>query len=551
MQQGLQRAKRIFAPMCALFVCSTFKLADYETIVTDGMLSSTPVWSWFVPNYSGTFTLVGNLNKTGWGEVVLTPNGNPFIMLDPRTGDVILASGYCPRNTVTWEFARVQGRDVPDHEGMQGILAIGIYSPPEYVNSCQGKSFQPPTALPLHLHEPVASWPPRPTSSLSDPNSLHAGTPDVSFNVDACPGSSVPIVVGSFPVKFSPYVDFTKLRMTITSRHFLPVFPVVCNPDFQCNITIVFSRPIDQFLIGKHIMTAIYECDGLSTAKQLLMVYFNCHTWTPKTVPPPTVASDPPLLVPELPPCSAASIPIDVNEDTPVGTVVTSLPSIPSPGFRFQIIDASATGYFNISDQGAISVARPLSEPTVDSVYLRAAGQVDDQSVCGTDVFIGIKNVNLRKPEFDQVSYSFNVDCNQPSNPVGTVSASDSDRGRNNIRRFFLKPEDTAIATVDPASGILRLRSKVRESTTLLVFVDNPGTNLTSSAIVHINCTGDNSLLQLGGLSGRGAQRPTTTTQNSSPGSATPSSKVDSRAYPAFFFNPPVSHPFTVLIKRS
>ncbi|XP_055332824.1 mucin-2-like [Paramacrobiotus metropolitanus] len=527
-----------------------------KALGSDGIPSSpatTMNWSFFVPNYSGTSTLVGNLNIPGMNQFTFTPRGNPFIVVDPRTADVTLASGYCPPSSPTQEVVIIQGRDMAGN-GMQGNLSIVIFSSPSYVQSCQSNPVQPPTTPTSAPPQPVTSLPLMPTPSPPGAVSVtFAG--DTSFTVNQCqPMSSAPAVAGSFRAKFSPNVDFSKLRITISNSLFQPALPVVCDQNFQCNITLVFSRPMDSSLQGSYLITANFEGGGLPTTSQRLQVSVQCGSLqsdqTP-SVPPRTVASDPSLIVPELPPCGVASVPIDVNEDTPVGTVVASLPSTPSPGFRFQIVDASATGYFDISDQGFVAVASPLSEPTVDSVYLRVAGQINNQSVCGTDVLIGIKNVNLRKPEFDQVSYSFAADCNIPSIPIGTVTASDSDSGRNNIRRFFVNPEDTAIATIDPASGTLRLRSRLRESTSLLVFVENPGTNLRSSALVQISCTGDNSIVQLGGFGGRSAPRPTTTTQRSIPRNVMASLRVDPRAHTAVSSNQPASYPFTVSIRRS
>ncbi|XP_055342591.1 uncharacterized protein LOC129591092 isoform X2 [Paramacrobiotus metropolitanus] len=435
----IHRVKRIFAPLCVLFACSTLDNQDIEKLVSDGLLSSPPVWSFFVPYYSGTSTVFGKFNASGWSQATLAPGGNPFVVLDPRTADLTLTSGYCPPRSTTREFVSIQGRDVAGSV-VEGILAIAIYSPWQYVQSCQIKPVQAPTTPAPDLLYPNVSL------ALKRAPSLVA-IPDASFTVDGCQaGSSAPTVVGSFLAKFSPNVDFSKLRMTISSRIFQPVLPVVCDPDFQCNVTIVLSRPIDQSMLGVYIIPVNYGGGGLLTTSQQLVISVLCNALNferTTSMPPSTGTSDPPLIVPELPPCSVETVSIIINEDTPVGTVVTNLPSIPSPGFRFQINDASATGYFNISDQGTITLARPLSAPTDHTVHLRVAGQVTNQSVCGTDVFIGILNVNLRKPGLDQGSYSFTVDCNNSSNPVGTVSTSDSDRGRNNIRRFFLNTTRT------------------------------------------------------------------------------------------------------------
>ncbi|XP_055342610.1 protocadherin beta-6-like isoform X2 [Paramacrobiotus metropolitanus] len=527
----------LFALMCVLLACPASNSTD-----SDGISSSpspTMIWSFFVLNYSGTSTLVGSLHSPGWHHFTLAPGGNPFIVLDPQTADVTLTSGYCPPSSPTRELVGAQGRDVAGNV-KQGNVSLVIFSSPAYFPLCQSNPVQPPTT-------PTPS-PSQPATSLPDSDAV-AG--DASFSVNQChTGSGVPAVVGSFRAKFSPNVDLSKLRMTISNSLFQPALPVVCDPDLLCNITLVSTRPLDTSMQGLYVMTVNYEGGGLSTTSQQLVVSVQCDSLQfSQTLPPPTVASKPTMAVPELPPCSRASVSLGVNEDTPVGTVVTSLPSIPSPGFRFQILDASAAGYFNISHQGSVAVARPLSEPTIGSVYLRVAGLVKNRSVCATDILITIRRVSSRMPEFNQVSYSFAADCNNPSIPIGTVTALDSDRGATANRRFFLNPEDTAtsIAIVDPVSGTLWLRSILHQSTTLLVFVENPGTNLTSSAFVHISCTDDNSIVRIGGLRGKGASHPTPTTQRPK----MPSPKVVPQAQVAVSSIQSASYPLTVAIRQS
>ncbi|OQV24536.1 hypothetical protein BV898_01596 [Hypsibius exemplaris] len=436
---------------------------------------------------------------------------------------------------------------------VQGSLSVVVFVAPSYLRICNSQPI--PTTMPSTVKQLTI---PPPTTASTAVNGGQNGVAvtfigDSSFTTTKCDGQSAGAptqVAATIRARFTPNIDFSKLRITVSNSLFKPALPVVCDETFICDISIVFAQPLDSSFAGNYAPYIQLEGGGLSKIVQNLQVHVNCNDLMADAVPLPPRRGvvDPSKIVPELPPCGVANVSVDVSEDMPVGTVVTSLPlNNGNPGFRYQILDSSAVGFFDLIEPASVAVSSPLFQPTVDSVYLRVVGMLGNATVCATDVFIGVKNVNRNRPVFDQSSYNFAIDCLLPMSIVGTVSASDIDAGRNNIRRFFVAPEDTPLVLVDPASGGIHLRQTLTDSTSFTIFVEDPGTNMRSSAVVQISCTGNNQVSGMlgAGSSGLGRSFQTTTTK------APVVLKSDPRKHPVVTSNKPSSFPFAVVFSGS
>ena len=144
------------------------------------------------------------------------------------------------------------------------------------------------------------------------------------------------------------------------------------------------------------------------------------------------------------------------DEDTPTG------PYADDGIVMYSITAGNSDGFFTIHPtSGAITIEQPLDREGGTSVFIltvTAANPVPlstGASFPTISVIVTVTDLNDNAPQWTASSYQFSV-TEHSSGVVGSVSATDSDAGVNNIVRYSIAAGDlTSMFTISPVTGVI------------------------------------------------------------------------------------------------
>ncbi|CAM5108092.1 unnamed protein product [Eretmochelys imbricata] len=154
------------------------------------------------------------------------------------------------------------------------------------------------------------------------------------------------------------------------------------------------------------------------------------------------------------------SVPEDVPEGSPVGTVKAREPSNTLEVISYKISSGDPYGRFSIDPQfGIILTKKQLDHETQSLIVLTVQSQLGSSAVySSTQVNISVIDVNDNPPvfltEFDKITISHST---VPGTALYIAHAEDKDSGLNGVIKYTIANRQSNAFTIDPSLGVVYL----------------------------------------------------------------------------------------------